>query len=68
MRACELTEWKDATSLDTLAAAHAEAGDFDSAVRRQTEAIALLSDAEEKKDFGERLKLYRDRKPFRDSK
>jgi tetratricopeptide (TPR) repeat protein len=68
IRACELTEWKDANSLDSLAAAHAEAGDFDSAVRRQTEAISLLSDASEKEDFGRRLKLYRDRMPFRDSK
>ncbi len=67
-KACELTEWKNAYDLDTLAAAHAEAGDFDSAVRRQTEGISLLSDVKQKEDFGERLKLYRDRKPFRDSK
>jgi tetratricopeptide (TPR) repeat protein len=66
IRACELTAWKDANYLDTLAAAHAEAGDFDSAVRRQTEAISLLSDANEKEDLGKRLKLYRDRKPFRE--
>ena len=65
-RACELTGWKDANYLDTLAAAHAEAGDFDSAVRRQTEAISLVSDAKQKEDFGKRLKLYKDRKPFRD--
>ena len=40
-RACELTGWKEVDYMDTLAAAHAEAGDFDSAVRRQTEAISL---------------------------
>ena len=67
-RACELTAWKNPAYLDTLAAAHAEAGDFDSAVRRQTEAISLLSDAKQKEDFGKRLKLYRDRKPLPDPK
>jgi tetratricopeptide (TPR) repeat protein len=63
-KACELTEWKSAYYLDTLAAALAEAGDFNSAVRRQTEAIALLTDARQKEDFGKRLKLYQDRKPL----
>ena len=36
-KACELTAWKDADHLSTLAAAHAEAGDFEAARRgRQT--------------------------------
>jgi tetratricopeptide (TPR) repeat protein len=40
-RACELTDWKDPGNLDTLAAAHAEAGDFESAVRVTQQAIEL---------------------------
>ena len=67
-KACELSAWKQPVYLDTLAAAYAEAGDFDAAVRRQTEAISLLTDANEKEVYGARLKLYQDRKPFRDSK
>ncbi len=66
-KACELTAWKQPTYLDTLAAAYAEAGDFDTSVRRQIEAISLLNDANVKKVYEARLKLYQDRKPFRDS-
>jgi tetratricopeptide (TPR) repeat protein len=40
-RACELTDWKDPGHLDTLAAAHAEAGDFESALRVVQHAIEL---------------------------
>jgi tetratricopeptide (TPR) repeat protein len=63
-RACALTQWKNPVFLDTCAAAHAEAGDFDSAVRWQTRAIDLLTDENQKADFRSRLKLYEARKPY----
>jgi tetratricopeptide (TPR) repeat protein len=65
-RACALTQWKNPVFLDTCAAAHAEAGDFDSAVRWQTRAIDLLTDENQKADFRSRLKLYEARRPYRE--
>lgn len=45
-KACELARWRHAGYIDTLAAAYAEAGDFDSAVRYEQQAIvANESDA-----------------------
>jgi tetratricopeptide (TPR) repeat protein len=65
-RACELTEWKAPVLFDSLAAAYAETGDFDKAVEWVEKA---LKDAEYEKEFGdaarERLKLFKDKKPFR---
>ncbi|MBS0265813.1 MAG: tetratricopeptide repeat protein, partial [Planctomycetes bacterium] len=63
-RACELTEWKNATYLDTLAVACAEAGDFDAAVKWQTQAIELESNSQNKTEFESRRKLYQEKKPF----
>lgn len=40
-RACQISNWKNSRNIDTLAAACAEAGDFDSAVRYEQQAIAL---------------------------
>jgi tetratricopeptide (TPR) repeat protein len=66
LRACRLGDWKEADYLGTLAAASAEAGDFDEAVRWQTEAIRLHRGAEEdRRGFVARLELYRARKPYR---
>ncbi len=64
LRSSGLTKWKEPMILDTLAAAHAEAGDFDSAVKWQTKAIELLTDTKEKDDFQKRLKLYQERKVY----
>jgi non-specific serine/threonine protein kinase/serine/threonine-protein kinase len=66
-RACELTNWEEGSSIDTLAAAYAEAGDFESAVKWQEKAIALVSDPwRHMLDAGmkARLELYRAHKPY----
>jgi RNA polymerase sigma factor (sigma-70 family) len=66
-RICKSAEWKVANYLATLAAAHAEAGDFDEAVRWQTKANAIESDEPEKAKGEARLELYREHKPYRDN-
>lgn len=63
-RACEISEWKDLSCIDTLAAAYAEAGDFDSAVKWQS-GVVELADQTEKRSYRKRLKLYRKGKPYR---
>jgi tetratricopeptide (TPR) repeat protein len=66
-RACELTGWKNPVFIDTLAAAYAEAGDFDKAIEYQKKTLTF---PEYEKRFGkpgqERLQLYSQKKPFRD--
>ena len=69
-QACKLTDWKDWPVLDTLAAAYAEAGDFDKAIQWQTKTIELTEKAgkateRQKKLVRYRLELYQAGKPFR---
>jgi len=69
-KSCELTKWKNAIYVDTLAAAYAEASDFDAAVKWQRQAIDLLPEdvsAESRADYESRLKLYESGKPYRES-
>ncbi len=66
-KACELSEWSDANVIDTLAAAYAEVGDFDAAVKWESKAIELLGDRKMKEDLRSRLELYRERKPYRET-
>jgi len=66
--AVTLTDRKDASSLDTLAAAYAESGRFDEAVAAGTEALALArarGDQVFPEELTQRLALYRARKPVR---
>jgi tetratricopeptide (TPR) repeat protein len=64
-KACELTAWKEAGMLATLAAACAEAGDYEKAIVWQTKANAIDAGAEEKTEGEMRLKGYQQRKPDR---
>jgi len=64
MKASELASGQDFSMLDTLAAAYAEAGQFDKAVEWQQKAIELAPD-DQKEDLGTRLELYQAKKPNR---
>ena len=69
LRACELSEWKNSHTLDTLAAVYAGIGDFEQAVDCQQRAIALHSgrDAWHRGYFlimRYRLDLYRHHQPW----
>ena len=66
LRACELTSWESSNFIDTLAAAYAEVGEFDRAVKYQTQAISRSGTAgPERRKMEERLELYRQHKPYR---
>ncbi len=78
-RSCELTKWHDPDALDTLAAAYAESGDYQSAVAWQTEAIELFrkeanTPLQRAMNFGgrrgvgfdDRLAFYKRKRPARE--
>jgi hypothetical protein len=62
-----LTKWEKPYAFDTLAAAYAEAGNFDLAIKWQQNAIALESEEVVARDkYKDRLALYRKGKPYRE--
>jgi tetratricopeptide (TPR) repeat protein len=66
-KACELSNWKDMNCIENLAAAYAEAGDFEQALKWEQKS---LDDPEYAKESGESarkyLNLYKQKKPYRD--
>ena len=64
-KAVAATSRKIPASLDTLAAAYAEAGQFEKAIATQQEAIALLQTEAEKADYKTRLKVFEAHMPYR---
>jgi tetratricopeptide (TPR) repeat protein len=62
-KACELTEWKNPSYLFVLAAAFAEDGQFEAAVKCQTDALEMAPKSQ-KFRYRERLNLYKSGKAF----
>lgn len=67
LKACRLTNWKSSDPLDVLAAAHAEAGDFEKAVSYQEQALKTKGVSKEwREEMRKHLASYRARRPYRD--
>jgi tetratricopeptide (TPR) repeat protein len=64
-RVCEMTQFTLPGYLDTLAAAHAECGEFEQAAQWQEKAISLVPE-ESRADYASRLALYRANTPYRE--
>ena len=68
-QACQLEDSKVPTSLDTLAAAYAEIGQFERAVKTAERAVQLARNAGEEqlaRDIQGRLQSYRAKRPYRE--
>lgn len=63
-KACELTDYKFPHILSTLAAAYAETGDFDTAIKWSKKAVELGGD--ETEQLAKELESYREKKPWRE--
>lgn len=68
-KACELTNWTMWQCIDTLAAAFAEAGNFESAVMYQKKAMEMNDvSGSNRDDMQHRLTLYQQHKPYHNEK
>ncbi len=66
-QSCELKEWKHYGSLDALAAAYAECGDFERAVKFEKQALAARSvTKQDRQEIEKHFQLFQERKPYRD--
>ncbi len=67
VKACDLSEWKDWGTIDTLAAAYAETGDFDQATNYQQCVLQMVNPPTDQRKLQQRLALYREHKPYREA-
>ena len=66
LKACELSEWKDWRMIDTLAAAYAEQGDFDGAIKYQKQVLQTGKSSNEYDKIKRHLALYEQHTPYRE--
>src|SRR5512143_314123 len=63
LKACDLTQWKNPTFIDTLAAAYARAGNFEEAVKWQRKSMETPRAANDG-EAAQRLRLYEEKKAW----
>jgi RNA polymerase sigma factor (sigma-70 family) len=64
-KACELSQWSNINQIDTLAAAYAEAGDFENAVKWESQVLTTPNLASEDAAIAkDRLALYQAHQPY----
>jgi hypothetical protein len=69
IKACEVSEWKDPSSIDTLAAAYPEVGDFEHAIKWEMKYLGTSNLSEkESADAKSRLALYQAHRPYHGEK
>ena len=64
-KACEFNDYKFYVCITVLAAAYAETGDFESAVKYQKKALEMADDLA-KEEYEKRLEAYKAKKPWRE--
>lgn len=64
--ACRVTWDRNPKCLDTLAAANAELGNFEAAIRVEQMALALRAPAEDIKEFQQHMASFKQHRPWRD--
>lgn len=65
-KACEMSEYQDWSHLDTLAAAHANLGQFEEAIKWAQKALELVPDSN-REEVTARIELYKAEQPFREN-
>ena len=65
-KACEVTEFKEAHILSTLAAGYAESGDFENALKFIKQGLEISKRDEQKESMTKEMGFYEKKKPFRE--
>jgi tetratricopeptide (TPR) repeat protein len=67
-KACGMIKWKDAAAIDTLAAAYAESGDFDSALRYEQQATGAPGAEQISRELQDHMASFKQHRPIRSSR